>query len=835
MPSGRATSDPIVLHQGNPIVSLLGPVAVAVDGGTYTPVAGVKLQSLLAMLALAVPHPVSDDRLLDELWGDDQPANPMNALQALVSALRRLLGPEVVAREGVGYVLRLDPDEIDAVRLERLVDSARERSSAGHHPEARQRYRAGLGLVRGDVLANLTDRWFAREAAARLNELVLGAEEGLIDAELATGHHAEVVSTLVELVGRHPLRERFRAQLIIALYRCERQADALHAYRDAREYLLDELGLDPGPELRALERSVLAHDPALVAPISVGIATGPTRRRCQSRSPPSSDETTTSPTSSRRCAEHGSSTLVGPAGVGKSRLATEVAHRIASEREVWYVELAPVADAAAVAPALAAGVGAAERPAPSGATAPGPVQRIVERLSERDVVVVIDNCEHVAEAAAAIVLDVLRACRNVRLLVTSREPLHIDGEREVVVEPLSAAHGAALFVERARSVQPLVGSGGTVEEAQIDAVVRSLDGLPLAIELAAARTKTFPIAEIVERLDDRFALLTGIRRGASARHPGLEAAIAWSYDLLFEDERRAFRRISICVGGAPADAVERLCGPGAVELAARLVDRSLLIADTNGPAVRFRMLESLRAFGLARLTEEGELAAARADHLAWCRELARRADEHITTADQLRWLERLDAEHDNLLAGLAHGLEVDAEATLQLLGPLLRPWWFRGRRRHIVEWSATALAASTGSTTAARARVLAMSGLVTESTRSGTDRVTASLRGELAQAEERQREALAIDERRGDRVAIAYDCLQLVATMARRASIGDVVEPHESADWLQRAVTTFDEVGDDYGSVVTRVTDAMLAIAQGDMSRAVAHVDDAAPDRRPAR
>ena len=522
-------------------------------------------------------------------------------------------------------------------------------------------------------------------------------------------------------------------------------------------------------------------------------------------------------------------TLVGPAGVGKSRLATEVAHHLASEREVWYVELAPVAHAAAVAPALAAGVGAAERPAPSGATAPGPVQRIVERLSERDVVVVIDNCEHVAEAAAAIVLDVLRACRNVRLLVTSREPLHIDGEREVLVEPLSAAHGAALFVERARSVQPLVGSGGTVEEAQIDAVVRSLDGLPLAIELAAARTKTFPIAEIVERLDDRFALLTGIRRGASARHPGLEAAIAWSYDLLFEDERRAFRRISICVGGAPADAVEGLCGPGAVELAARLVDRSLLIADTNGPAVRFRMLESLRAFGLARLTEEGELAAARADHLAWCRELVRRADEHITTADQLRWLERLDAEHDNLLAGLAHGLEVDAEATLQLLGPLLRPWWFRGRRRHIVEWSATALAASTGSTTAARARVLAMSGLVTESTRSGTDRVTASLRGELAQAEERQREALAIDEQRGDRVAIAYDCLQLVATMARRASMGDVVEPHESADWLQRAVTIFDEVGDDYGSVVTRVTDAMLAIAQGDMSRAVAHVDDAGP------
>ena len=360
-------------------------------------------------------------------------------------------------------------------------------------------------------------------------------------------------------------------------------------------------------------------------------------------------------------------------------------------------------------------------------------------------------------------------------------------------------------------------------------MVRSLDGLPLAIELAAARTKTFPIGEIIERLDDRFALLMGTRRGAGARHHGLEAAIGWSYDLLFEDERRAFRRLAICVGGAPVDAVERLCGPGSVELAARLVDRSLLTADTSGATVRFRMLESLRAYGLARLDDEGDLGAARADHLAWCIQLAQRADAYITSADQLPWLRRLDAEHDNVVAALAHGIAHDPEAALRLLGPLLRPWWFRGRRRDIVEWSEAVLAASKGSQSPARARVLSLSGLVTESTSSAADPVPSSLHDQLDRAEHRQREALAIDERGDDRSALAYDDLQLLATMARRASIGDVVATDETVLWAQRAATTFDELGDDYGSVVVRVTDAMLAIAQGDVARAEAQAAAAEP------
>jgi predicted ATPase/DNA-binding SARP family transcriptional activator len=810
-----------------PVVSLLGPVAVAHDGVT-TPVAGAKLQSLLAVLALAVPHAVSDDRLLDEVWGDDQPSKPTNAMQALVSSLRRLLGPGVVDRQGAGYVLRVDPDEIDVNRFERLVGAARAASSAGDHPAAVGRYREALALVRGDVLANLGDRWFARDASARLDELVLGAEEGLIDAELAVGHHAEVVTTVLDLVRRHPLRERFRAQLILALYRCDRQADALQAYRDAREHLRDELGLDPGPELRALERAVLAQDPALAAPIAIASPLA---------QPSVLPVALTSLVGRERELEGIERalrrdrlvTLVGPAGVGKSRLAVEIAHRVEPEREVWFVELATVVDAAAVALAVAAGVGARERPAGPDAPAPTPAERVIDRLAGREVLVIVDNCEHVAEAAAAIVLDVLRGCGRVTVLATSREPLHIDGELEVVVTPLDAERGSSLFLERARTVQPLIGSGGRAEQEQIHAVVRDLDGLPLAIELAAARTKTFPVGEIAERLNDRFTLLQGTRRGAASRHDGLGAAIGWSYDLLFDDERRAFRRLAICVGGASVDAVERLCGTGSVELAARLVDRSLLTADTTGTAARFRMLESLRAYGIARLADEGELAATRADHLAWCIELVDRADTHVTTADQLPWLQRLDAEHDNVCAALAYAVVDDPDGALRLLGPLLRPWWFRGRRHDIATWSDAALAASAGTTTPARARVLSMSGLITESTSSGTDRVTARVHEDLARAEARQREALAFDETGHDRAAIAYDCLQLLATMARRASIGGAVSPEEPAAWLARGAAIFDELGDDYGSIVIRVTEAVLAIAQGDPARAAAHIAVAEP------
>ena len=323
-------------------VALLGPTEVRV-GNEMVPIAGTKLQSVLALLALAAPHPVPDGRLVEELWGDAQPANAANALQALVSHLRRVLGPGVIVRQGYGYALAIDPDQVDAIRIERLVRQGREESARGEHGAAVQRFRAALDLVRGEPFAEVIDRWFARDAAARLEEIALAAHEGLIDSELAMGHHTEVLSTLSELVVVHPLRERFRAQLIVALYRCGRQADALAAYRTARDYLLDELGLDPGRELRALERSVLAQDPALDAPIALASPLpGPASLPLALTSFVGREREVTE--LSALLHDERLVSLVGPAGVGKSRLALELARGLADDQEVWFVELAPVVD-----------------------------------------------------------------------------------------------------------------------------------------------------------------------------------------------------------------------------------------------------------------------------------------------------------------------------------------------------------------------------------------------------------------------------------------------------------------------------------------------------------
>ena len=251
---------------GGVVVRLLGCVEAGRDDTVVDPVPGSKLQALVGLLALAVPHPVSADRLIDELWGDEQPANPANALQAQISQLRRLLGREKVLRRDVGYVLVAEAVDIDATRLEQLVRDGRTAAEGGDHVLAAAHFGDALALLRGSPLAELADYRFARTAAGRLDDLVLAAHEGLVDAWLITGRHAKAITALTDLVDTNPLRERFHAQLILALYRAGRQADALRAYQGARDLLLDELGLEPGPELQALEQAVLVHDPSLAGP-----------------------------------------------------------------------------------------------------------------------------------------------------------------------------------------------------------------------------------------------------------------------------------------------------------------------------------------------------------------------------------------------------------------------------------------------------------------------------------------------------------------------------------------------------------------------------------------
>ena len=316
-------------------------------------------------------------------------------------------------------------------------------------------------------------------------------------------------------------------------------------------------------------------------------------------------------------------TVLGPAGVGKTRLVLEVAGAIAAAREVWFVELALLVDPAAVAEAVASAVGAQDHsPARAAGTLRPPELRAIERLGDRAVIIVLDNCEHVLDAAAEVAARLLAGCPELRIVATSREPLSLDGEHQLVLGPLTDDDATALFAARAQVVQPRF----RADQDELADLCRHLDGLPLAIELAAARTKTLPVPEIAARLEDRFGLLLAHKRSGPDRQQGLRAAIDWSYNLLFEEEQRAFRRLAVFAGGATLDAAEAVCGPEALDIVARLVDKSLLVADTAGRLARFRMLESLRAYGHDRLVEGDEVGAALAAHCQWCTRLAEDAE-----------------------------------------------------------------------------------------------------------------------------------------------------------------------------------------------------------------
>jgi DNA-binding SARP family transcriptional activator len=541
-------------------VSLLGTIEANVTSG-WAPIAGMKQRSLLALLALSTPRPVSDLVLIEELWGDDQPAKPSNALQAQVSQLRRTLGSHMVRRHGLGYALCVQPDHVDALRLERLVSAGVQSARHGAHLKAAALFRAGLALVRGPPLFELLDLPFGQAANARLEQVTIAAHEGLVDAEIAAGHHTDVVDMLGELVSAHPFRERFHEQLMIALFRCGRQTEALRAYQNVRTLLGTELGLEPGPQLRALERAVLSHDPSLLAPVPL---TAP-RYVLVASAPATSFIGRTAELAAVEHAMVGSRvvTLVGPAGAGKTRLAWQFTTGCLPMREWWFVELAHVTDGSAVPETVAATIGAADH-SPAGGTDQrrSAEERIVERLGNRSVVIVLDNCEHLVDRTASLVNEVLPRCPAVTILATSRQALGLEGERQIVISSMTDDDAAALFHERSRDVQASVRPAG---DRDVVDLCRHLDGLPLAIELAAARTRSLPIPEIAARLQDRFELLThGNRPGASGRN-GLREAIDWSYDSLLVAEQRTFRTFAVFAGGATAAAVRTVCGPSAID------------------------------------------------------------------------------------------------------------------------------------------------------------------------------------------------------------------------------------------------------------------------------
>jgi predicted ATPase/DNA-binding SARP family transcriptional activator len=704
-------------------IGMLGPLEVRDRDGAPVPVSGARLRTLLIELALAPGKLVPTAQLVDAVWGDEPPAGAGNALQALVSRLRRALPEAVVESHPAGYRLLIDPSAVDVTRFERLVADGR--AALPDDPaRAASTLRAALSLWRGPALLDVAGVDFFQPTLTRLDELRLTATEVRVEADLQLGRGAGLVIELTALVAEHPLRERMVGALMRALSEAGRPAEALTVYERIRQTLADQLGADPSPELSAV------HTAALRGQIDKAPApTAEAARRTNLRTPLTSFVGRDADVSvvSELVDDYRLTTLVGPGGFGKTRLAVEVARAMLDQMPdgVWLVELAAVADGTDVPAAVLAALDLREPSLVGREKAEDPVGRLIAALRSRSALLVLDNCEHVIAAAAALADRLLAECPRLRVLATSREPMGITGEAVWPVDPLNLPPEDAdghdvlgydavrLLVDRARPVRP----GFTVTNDNASAVARIcrvLDGMPLAIELAAARLRTMAVAQLAERLDDRFRLLTGGSRTAVPRHQTLRAVVDWSWELLSDAERVVLRRLAVFIGGATLEAAQRVCADATVtadhvpDLVAALVDKSLLVLSGD-EIPRYRMLETIKAYGLDRLDEAGEREDLRRAHARYFVELAETAAPHLRRAEQLVWLRRLKADHDNLNAALRGAIAAgDALTSVRLVAAAGWYWWLSGHKAEAMELATEAVAVPGAADDEARATACAM-------------------------------------------------------------------------------------------------------------------------------
>jgi predicted ATPase len=518
--------------------------------------------------------------------------------------------------------------------------------------------------------------------------------EDRFDAEISLGHGVELVPELTDLVAAHPVRERLVAALMRALAAAGRDTEALLVYQRTREALADALGVDPSPELSA---------------VHVALLRGELGRREENRKTNLRAELTSfvgkdADVAAVRelIAEHRLTTVIGPGGSGKTRLAAETARTLLGDLPdgAWLVELAPIGADGDVAQSTLAALGLRDALL-GGVPNAEPTDRLIAAIREREALLILDNCEHLIESAAAFAERVLGECQRLRILATSREPLGITGEALWLVEPLALPEGDASpgEIESSPAVQLLRDRAGAVRrdlaaQYQLDGrtlsamarVCRALDGIPLAIELAAARLRTMSLDQLARRLDDRFRLLTSGSRTALPRHKTLRAVVDWSWELLTDAERMVLRRLSVFSGGASLEAAERVCAGDAVEqeqvleLLTALAEKSLLLAEGDS-APGYRMLGTIKEYAAYRLAEAGESDFARRAHLAYFTELTETAEPHLRRAEQLEWLAVLEAEHDNIGSAMRGAIAAgEAHGAMRLAAGAGWYWWLGGHK-----------------------------------------------------------------------------------------------------------------------------------------------------------
>jgi len=710
-------------------VTLLGELRVRRDGAPVE-VPGSRLRGLLALLALNAGRPVDPAGLVGALWPEVLPGDPTNALQSLVSRLRRALGvAEVVTQTASGYRLAVAPDDIDVHRFERLAAAGRTRLRAGEAEAARELLGQAVALAKDPVAPEVAA--VAPAVGVRLAHGRTEASADLAEADLMLGRYAEVGAQLPALLAEHPLDERLGGLLMDALTGQGREADALALYERIRHDLAEELGIDPGAALRERHLRLLqeADRPAAPRPEPHG----PASREVPGNLPaPVTSFVGRIDELARMDALLDAGrlvTVIGPGGAGKTRLALETAQRRRERYRdgSWLVDLASVTEPAEVPVAIVSafdmrGAAMFERPGAGRPDVRSLLALLVERLASGEYLLLVDNCEHLVEAVAELTATLLRRCPPLRILATSREPLAVDGEALVPLAPLALppadadldaarrAPAVRLFAERAAAVAPDFALDDATARDVVE-VVRRLDGLPLALELAAARLRTLPLPELAAGLSDRFRLLTGGNRTALPRHRTLRAVIAWSWDLLSPEERTVAECVSVLPAGATPVSAAAVCAGSGVsadrvpDVLAALVDRSLLrlaatpaerptvSARRAGAGPRYRMLETLREYGIERLAEQGTLTGVRDRAARHAAALVAELDPRLRTADQLPALAALRAEYDNALAGLRHLCDSgDGPAALGLALSLCWYWQMLGRHGETAFWMREVLA-----------------------------------------------------------------------------------------------------------------------------------------------